>query len=373
MSVWKQGKWYWSDFTVNGERYRLALKTTDQREAAKKEKVLIADVCEGRLAKGMKAPLACMRFEEACDRYLKQRKLDMEYPGHERNLAVPLRPFFRQFRLNEITADSIRDYQAYRSGQGKHPNTVNHEVKMLFRLLKRAKLLTRIRDDIKLLPAKREPRQMLTQAEKQRLFETAAAEPEWQTAYCAALLTANTSMRPVELRRLLWQDLDPINRTVIVRRSKTEAGTRIIPLNDEAWSAFAALKQRADTLGTYAAENYILHRLWPEVDGTQPMGRLGWRRAWRSLRKAAGLPQLRFYDLRHQFVTELAEAGIPESVIRELAGHVDPTMMQVYSHPRLEARRAAVQALSVVQPAPLPQSYVINQVIKSLPGESQPS
>ena len=92
------------------------------------------------------------------------------------------------------------------------------------------------------------------------------------------------------------------------------------------------------------------------------MGRSGWRKAWRSLRAAAAkgdeaigkhpmprLATLRYYDLRHLFVTELSEEGVPESVIRELAGHVDPEMMRIYSHPRLAARRAAVAVLSTVK------------------------
>jgi integrase len=74
------------------------------------------------------------------------------------------------------------------------------------------------------------------------IFETAAKEPEWPTAYCVALLTAKTSMRLVELKRLKWADIDPFNRLVTVRVSKTDAGTRVNPLNDEAYSAIEALK-----------------------------------------------------------------------------------------------------------------------------------
>ena len=144
--------------------------------------------------------------------------------------------------------------------------------------------------------------------------------------------------------------------------------------------AVAALKKSADGLHTYAPENFIFHREWPRTDGTKPMGRGGWRTAWRNLREEAAkgdkeknkpemarLAGLRFYDLRHQFVTELCEAGIPESVIRELAGHVDPQMMRIYSHPRLAAKRMAVQALGTVNAGPREGGYVTNHVTKALP------
>jgi integrase len=388
MSLYKRNGTYYSDFTVNGQRVRQTLETSDWREATNKERDLMARAREGKLARGMTAEFSRLLFGHAVDRYLEelavQRPESVRRAGEPRkswegDLTNRLRPFFGGKRLNQISADDVRAFQVKRLGQGRNPNTVNHEVKAFMRILRRAKLLSRIRDDIRLLPVKRERREVLTPAEKQRLFETAAREPEWQTAYCAALLTANTSMRPVEIKRLKWADLDPLQRMITVRRSKTEAGSRVIPLNDEAWSAITALKQRADALGTYALECYMLPQLWPVIDGNNPMGRCGWRRAWRSLREEAGkadkengreamprVARLRFYDLRHQFVTELCEAGVPEAVIRELAGHVDPTMMRVYSHPRLAARRVAVEALATVK-TPLPEgSYVTNRVTKAL-------
>jgi integrase len=130
-------------------------------------------------------------------------------------------------------------------------------------------------------------------------------------------------MRPVEIRRFKWADLEPLARLVTVRRSKTDAGVRTIPLNDGAWSAVCALKKRAEAFGTDQPQHFVLPRMAPTIDGSRPRGNGGWRSAWRSLRRAAGMPKLRFYDLRHQFVTELCEAGLPEAVIRELAGHID--------------------------------------------------
>jgi integrase len=130
-------------------------------------------------------------------------------------------------------------------------------------------------------------------------------------------------------------------------RTKTDAGTRVIALNDEGWSAICALKKRADAFGTNQQEHHMLPRLRPNIDGTRPMGNGGWRSAWRSLRQAAAkgnahkgveaiprLAKLRFYDLRRQFVTELCEEGVPEAVTRELAGDIDPEMTRHYSHPQ---------------------------------------
>jgi hypothetical protein len=128
-----------------------------------------------------------LMFSNAVDRYLSE--LGVRRPGSlrqagdarkswEGDLTNRLREFFSAKRLNQITADDVRQFQALRIGQGKNPNTVNHEVKALLRLLKRAKFLSRLRDDVQLLPVKKEPKSVLAEAEKQRLLETASKKPE---------------------------------------------------------------------------------------------------------------------------------------------------------------------------------------------------
>lgn len=71
-----------------------------------------------------------------------------------------------------------------------------------------------------------------------------------------------------------------------------------------------------------------------------------WRTAWRSVRKEAGLPGLRFHDLRHHAITELAESMTSDQTIMSIAGHVSRQMLEHYSHVRLAAKREALEALS---------------------------
>jgi hypothetical protein len=67
----------------------------------------------------------------------------------------------------------------------------------------------------------------------------------------------------------------------------------------------------------------------------------------------------------------MLEAGVPEGVIREVAGHIDPAMPRHYSHPRSAARRAAVEVLESVKVSPTRATpkvgYVINHVTKAFP------
>ena len=77
---------------------------------------------------------------------------------------------------------------------------------------------------------------------------------------------------------------------------------------------------------------------------TKPMST--WRTAWRKITKEAGLPGLRFHDLRHHAITELAESLASDQPVMAIAGHVSQKMLAHYSHVRLEAKRTALDAIS---------------------------
>ena len=55
---------------------------------------------------------------------------------------------------------------------------------------------------------------------------------------------------------------------------------------------------------------------------------------------------LRFHDLRHHAITELAESQTSDSTIMSIAGHVSPKMLAHYSHVRVEAKRKALDVLA---------------------------
>src|SRR5215475_6585090 len=60
----------------------------------------------------------------------------------------------------------------------------------------------------------------------------------------------------------------------------------------------------------------------------------------------SSLAGLRFHDLRHHAITELAESQASDRTIMSIAGHVSQRMLAHYSHVRIEAKRKALDALS---------------------------
>jgi integrase len=49
--------------------------------------------------------------------------------------------------------------------------------------------------------------------------------------------------------------------------------------------------------------------------------------------------------LRHTAITELAERGVPDSVLKSIAGHITQRMLDHYSHIRMKAKRQALDGL----------------------------
>jgi integrase len=364
MRLFKRYSVWWLDVSINGQRYRFSLDTTDKREAKGLANKRISEIEQGKFTKSGQS-FSKLEFGEAADRYLDGRRLELAAVTlvKEKQLLVKLREFFQASPLNRITAEKVLAYREWRAAQRVGPAIVNMKVGVLRRILKRAKRWHAIADDIKPL---REPRSIgraLTPEQKLRLLEVASQRPEWETAYWAAILALNTTMRGCELKGLLWQDVSFSERALTIRKSKTEAGERIIPLTDEALSVLSEIHKRALLFGAVEPQHYvfagfksvarfngnqIVETRISQFDPTRPIS--SWRTAWRKLTKKAGLPGLRFHDLRHHAITELGESGASDQTIMAIAGHVSRRMLDRYSHIRMEAKRKALEALSGRKP-----------------------
>ena len=79
------------------------------------------------------------------------------------------------------------------------------------------------------------------------------------------------------------------------------------------------------------------------TDPTRPTTTM--KTAWATIRGRAGVA-CRLHDLRHTATTKMAEAGVPESTMLSLMGHMRRAMLERYSHIRMAAKRDAVEALS---------------------------
>jgi len=386
MSLYKRGGTWWTDFSVNGQRFRLSLDTTDWREAQRQEKERIAQASAGKLTTSGQQ-FARLAFSEAADRFINERVAHLAPRSiqTDKERTRPLKKHFSVTPLIQISADSIRQYIAERKAAPASNKTINLELGVLRGILKRAKRWHVLADDVKPLPVRSLAARVLSYEEKLRLLGKAAIRPEWCNARLAMILALNTTMRSCEIKGLRWRDVNFMDRALTVRRAstKTDAGERVIPLNANAWIAIRELWDRAKGSGGSEADHFVFPACENgNIEPTRPMK--SWRSAWRKLTRVIECPAckriqeptetcanpqckldirdvksplagLRFHDLRHQAITELAESQASDQTIMSIAGHVSRQMLEHYSHVRLDRKRQALDAL-VNRPKPAPPS-----------------
>jgi integrase len=83
-------------------------------------------------------------------------------------------------------------------------------------------------------------------------------------------------------------------------------------------------------LGTHVGRRhdaFVMHR-----DG-EPVDWQAFGHQWRQTRKRAGLPDIRFHDLRHAFASMLISAGCSVKAVSSALGHASAAItLNVYSH-----------------------------------------
>lgn len=255
----RKGHWH-LDVTIQGVRYREALDTTDKRQAKELEKDRIAAIKQGKGASKTGREFARKPFSEAAEIYLAERKAHVSdrTMQFEKGRLKPLCKHFGENALLRFKAQDVAAYQTARLGAGVSGRTVNMETGVLRRMLKRARVWNAISEDVRALPERQGAVAKVLPANlKKKLFEVAGSRAEWMVAHCAAVLAVSTTCRGVELRNLRWQDVDLFERVASIRRSKTPAGHRTIPLNADAMAALSRLLERARELGSSEPEHYV--------------------------------------------------------------------------------------------------------------------
>lgn len=349
MALCKRGKQYWLDVVVRGARYRESLNTTDWREATRLARERVEQLeRQAKVPTANSRAYAALPIVPAIKAYAAERRSQVSKRMAEYWLenAKPLGRFFGEAKLRQITYGQLADYQNARTDAGISPKTINGEVSVLRQVLKHARLWHRFSDDYKPLRNYKPPvGQALTPDEQERLFAMAKTRPAWLYAFVATTLSFYCGMRACEIKALRWRDIEFDKTLLHVRRSKTPAGWRSPTLNATCLSALRYLHDQASALGYTEPPHFVFpwHGRDQKIDPAR--GMTSWRTAWRSIRKAAGLNEVRFHDGRHTAITTLAEKGMPDWVIQAQVGHVAPEMMKTYSHIRREALNQAAAAL----------------------------
>jgi integrase len=158
-------------------------------------------------------------------------------------------------------------------------------------------------------------RRFLQEAGKHRLFP-------------ALRLAAMTGMRRGEVLGLRWPDIDLDAGRLAVRRTASCAGYAIHITTNKTATSRRAVDLDTDTVAVlrtwYDTQIQELAEP-PELVFTNRRGALVHphvlSQSFERVARHAGLPRIRFHDLRHTHATLLLKAGVPLKVVSERLGH----------------------------------------------------
>ena len=173
------------------------------------------------------------------------------------------------------------------------------------------------------------------------------------------MVALTTGMRQGELLGLRWSDIDLEGRTIHIRGSMqaTRSGLRIAePKTASSRRQVMLSSQPVEALRRHrkaqAAERLRLGAGWEdndlvfanEVGRPIAAGNL-FRGSFEPLLKRAGLPRMRFHDLRHSAATLLLGEGVHPKIVAEMLGHTRiSTTLDLYSHVTPTMQRQAADA-----------------------------
>jgi integrase len=154
------------------------------------------------------------------------------------------------------------------------------------------------------------------------------------------VVLAYTGLRPSEVKRLRWDEVDFDRRGIRVSESKTKAGIRFIPMHPLVFDALR--RQRLEVKGDWVFPS-------PKNAGEHIKD---FGKAFEKAAKKSGLRGVSPYYLRHTFMTWLDNAEQRRAVLLSLRGHTRESHGDPYLHPDWQDKVAAIERLPL--PAKVP-------------------
>lgn len=177
--------------------------------------------------------------------------------------------------------------------------------------------------------------------------------------YIAYVLAVFTGMRRGEILGLRWSDIDLEKGVIHVQRTlyktkgklvfqepKTRGSKRSIVISPIVISALKKHRVRQQEMRLKLGQAYVDHDLVVCSWNGNPVDPSDLNEDFKMAIKKAGVPQIRFHDLRHTHATILLQLGEHPKVVSERLGHSSVTItLDTYSHVLPDMQRALAENL----------------------------
>lgn len=275
------------------------------------------------------------------------------YKGYRGYAERNIKPFLGSKQISKVTAADVQTL--YRKlqreggvdGGALSPTTVRRIHGVLHQALNAAVdrhlIVKNPTDDVTLPKKVSTAKTILNDKQLERFMEAIKADEHWHDFF---YLEITTGLRRGEICGLMWTDFDAAKGTLTVRRTlhnkegggyyvgetKTGAGRRIIKLPP---STVQLLSERKRT----SISRWIFPNPIHPEDPIMPNS--GYTRM-KKLLAEAGLPDMRFHDLRHTFATHALTSGVDAKTLSGILGHTKTSFtLDTYTHVTGDMHRKA--------------------------------
>jgi integrase len=357
----KDGRWVgqYLVYTPNGPKYRYLYGKTRQAVAEKLTKAM------AQRDSGLAFETGKLTVAEYMNKWLTQsarnRLRPKTYKDYSGLTRLHIIPALGHIKLRNLTPLHVQSFYGSKLESGLSKRTVEYIHTVLHSALKqgvRWELVPRNVTEAVDPPRPERKERPTFNLDQARLFLEAARDDGWEALY---VLVIQTGMRRGELFGLRWADVNLDDGWLHVRQAlahdgksfslpKTAKGRRRIRLTP---GAIESLKKHRTAQHQKMLKQGSLWRdhglVFCSSVGT-PMGPDNFiKRQYKPLLERAGLPQIRFHDLRHTFASLMMPHVKNPQIVQEMLGHSRiSTTLDIYSHLSPDMQEDAVGRFAVV-------------------------
>ena len=327
----KDGRWMAALTLENHKRKYFYGKT--RKEVQDKLNAALHEQKQDTLATGAQQTVKAY-LERWLEQVVRLTRRANTYKSYRSVVNCHLIPALGHIKLQKLTVEHVQAFLAQKQRQVK-PSMIGNIRSVLNSALKNAMkwgLVARnVADLVELPQAERYEGQVLTVEQAKKLLQAARS-----SRLDALLLVAvTTGMRRGELTALRWSDVDLEKGVLQVRRNlayvygigyveaepKSKKGRRRIMLSSAVIAALREHRVHQEEARIKMGDRWKDYGLvFCNVHGGYFNGNTVWS-LFKKLLKEAGLPDVRFHDLRHGAATVLLAAKADLKAVSELLGH----------------------------------------------------
>lgn len=278
------------------------------------------------------------KVRDALDKYIEWRKTNKPKGlKQQQSVARVLRKHLGDVRLDKLSPFDVERYKRNRRAEGAGPGTINRSLAMLKHLHKLSAELWGIisrekAESIRGVKLLAEPDGRVRELSDDE-YERLAAAMEGRRAAPLIRTALLTGMRRADVVKLRRSAVDFASGFITVGDTKSGRALRVPitpelePVLREAMNAEPTRKAPPWRKAKERSEDFVFLN-----SAGRPYTLDGFSTEWQRIRARAGLRDLRFHDLRHDFATRTRRGGASLEVVGRLLGHRTLAMVQRYAH-----------------------------------------